>query len=194
MKNVILVTTMWNMLRDELEGEGLRRQQDLIDEFWRPLIYNGAFVSRFDGTPASAFSLVSQLAGREAVVLDYQKQIVDDEYELSHTTAGTSLLQKLETTKVEYTLKLTSLEKELEEAVALGDKPAIKDKERETAEVKEMLKWIDRSVEKLEAQPGPRIKRQIARVMTGESMGHAVTALAAILNIALFVVRVVVGA
>lgn len=194
LNNTIMVTTMWYMLREELQGEGLNRQQQLIDEFWRPLIDKGAWVARFDGTPASAFQIVSQLAGRESVVLEHQRELVDEERDLGATGAGRSLLQQLESTKVEYSLKLANLEKELEREIARGNRNAALEKERQVAEVSDMLKRLDKSLTKLNSRPGPRIKQQVSRLMTGENATRAVSVLAAILNVTLFVVRVVVGA
>ncbi|KAK4466210.1 hypothetical protein QBC42DRAFT_259708 [Cladorrhinum samala] len=192
--NTIMVTTMWYMLREEFQGEGLNRQQQLIDEFWRPLIDKGAWVARFDGTPASAFQIVSQLAGRESVVLEHQRELVDEERDLGATGAGRSLLQQLESTKVEYSLKLANLEKELERETARGNRTAALEKERQVAEISTMLKRLDKSLSKLNTRPGPRIKQQVSRLMTGENATRAVSVLAAILNVTLFVVRVVVGA
>ncbi|KAK4638732.1 hypothetical protein QC761_704930 [Podospora bellae-mahoneyi] len=193
MANVVLVTTMWYMLRDEYEGEGLRRQTQLSEKYWKSLTEKGAGVTKFEGTPESAWSIVRKLAPKEPVVLDYQRQVIEEGRDLIRTNAGNSLLQKLESTKVEYSIRLKDLEDQHDEAIAIGDKAVARDKEREISEAQDVLRRIDKSVAKLGAQPGPRIKEGVARAMKGQAAGRAVTVLAAILNITLFVVQLVVG-
>ncbi|KAK4227137.1 P-loop containing nucleoside triphosphate hydrolase protein [Podospora fimiseda] len=193
LKNTILVTTMWNLLRDEAQRTGLNRQQELIDEFWRPLINKGAWVASFDGSPASAFQIVSQVASKQPVVLDHQREMMEEERNLEATSAGRSLLQQLESTRIQYSLKLVRLEKEMESQIGSGDKATARVKEKEIAEVTDILKRLDRSLEKLNTRPGPRIKEKISRLMSGENAARAVNVVSAVLNLTLFVVRVVVG-
>ncbi|KAK4159270.1 hypothetical protein QBC43DRAFT_131876 [Cladorrhinum sp. PSN259] len=195
LKKTILVTTMWYMLRDEFYGEGLNRQQQLIDEFWRPLMDKGAEVRRFDGSPASASQIVSRLIGddSEPVVLDHQREIIDQGRTLEATSAGRTLLQQLESTKVEYTVKLANLERELEYEIDQNNRAGAREKEKQMDQVREMLKRVDRSLAKLKTQPGLRIKERIGEVMTGANATRAVHVLSAILNITWFIVQVVVG-
>ncbi|KAK4182193.1 hypothetical protein QBC35DRAFT_445564 [Podospora australis] len=194
MNNVILVTTMWYVMRGDLEGQGMRREGELMNDYWRPLIDKGAIVSRFSGSPESAFSIVSKLAAKEPVVLKLQEETIDSEKGLRKTAAGQNLLQRLETTKVEYTVQLMNLEQEIDEEAARGNKLVVKAKEKESAEVRDLIKGIERSMAQLDVQPGPRIKQKIAQLKArGLTTERAVGVLATLLNITLFVVRVAVG-
>ena len=59
MANVVLLTTMWNQLRDE--GVGLRRDQELREQFWSVMESKGSYIRRFDGSRAMAEAVVCRL-------------------------------------------------------------------------------------------------------------------------------------
>lgn len=67
LKNVILITTKWNLLRSEDRRRALQREQDLVDNYWADMIEKGSYVAQFDGTPGSAYPLVFQNADQESV-------------------------------------------------------------------------------------------------------------------------------
>ncbi|KAF9555465.1 hypothetical protein CPC08DRAFT_607219, partial [Agrocybe pediades] len=55
----VLVTTMWDQLRSD--DIGIRREQDLIKNFWRDMVSNGSTVDRFFNDQASAWDIVGKL-------------------------------------------------------------------------------------------------------------------------------------
>ena len=86
-----LVTTWW----DSLKGRsGLataeKRQSELIKDFWRPLIAEGAVAKRFNNTSASAFQIVDELIGRESGRdnLLLQEELVEQKKRLNETEAA----------------------------------------------------------------------------------------------------------
>lgn len=193
--NVMLVTTMWNTLRDDAEGAALRREQQLMDEFWAPMINKGSWVARFDGTPRSAFSFIWQLAGRESVVLNVQKEIVDQELSVLETSAGTSLLHQLETDAVVYRQQSARLKAliEQEEGKVLKDKEELRCLKAEKADVDKILDQFRASAEHMRARPGPGFReafKELMRTKRTEMLGDAVAILAAILNFAVFACHV----
>jgi hypothetical protein len=189
LKNVILVTTMWNKVRDEDYGEALRREQQLLNDFWKPMVKKGSYMAQFDGTPDTAFALIWQLVGKEEVVLSVQKEIVDQDMDVLHTAAGQNLLGVLEMDKVEYELRLKELESRME--AESGNKAKIRVLRQQKSEVGAILKRIERSIDKMKVRPGPTIKARIKAIMP--EAGVAVAVLVGVLNISLFVVRMVAG-
>ncbi|KAK3988227.1 P-loop containing nucleoside triphosphate hydrolase protein [Cladorrhinum sp. PSN332] len=195
MKNVIMVTTMWYLLMphgDVGRGDGLRREQELTDEFWRPLIDRGAWVARFEGTHESAMQIVSQLASKQPVVLDHQRQIVEDELDLKGTGAGKSLEEELEANKVTYLARLAALEQELKHAT---DKDLAKKTEREIDQVRSLLKRVEQALDTLKSRPGPGIKEKVAKLMSGDNGARAITAtlLSTLIHVTLYIVNLVSG-
>jgi hypothetical protein len=111
MKNVVLLTTMWDTLKDE--GLGLRRDQQLRQEFWSVMESKGSFIRRFDGSGDMAEAIVCRLMRQPNVVLDIQRELVDEGKRLDETSAGQLLVPKLEERIRESTVQLQILEKNI---------------------------------------------------------------------------------
>jgi hypothetical protein len=91
-KHVVLVSTMWNKVKEEFEDAAYDKEAQLTDDFWREMILGGSYAQRFLGTRASAEGIISQLVGsREPVVLQIQRELVDGDMKLSATAAGSVL-------------------------------------------------------------------------------------------------------
>ncbi|KAH6950201.1 hypothetical protein HG530_001374 [Fusarium avenaceum] len=193
--NVILVTTMWNVLRREDRQRALQREQELIDNFWGHMIDRGAYVAQFNGTPQSAYPLVHQLADQQSVVLDIQKEIVDQDRSLLETAAGATLAQKLRDDHEAYQLKLFSLHDQLDrkqrEQPPL-DKVEIRQLKNDIKGTEKLLEAISCSVEIMEIRPGSPMRQRVKLAMK-EHGATAITALGMALNIAFFTVRMSLG-
>ncbi|KAI6125851.1 hypothetical protein EDD16DRAFT_1702963 [Pisolithus croceorrhizus] len=57
-KNVILVTTMWDDVTEEV---GLARERELHSDFWGAMIVLGSTTHRFEGTSESAWKIINSL-------------------------------------------------------------------------------------------------------------------------------------
>lgn len=86
MKNIVLVTTKWNLVSDQ--GVAEARESQLISEFFEPMIKLGAQVTRDYGTQVSAQAIVRRVLGMPAIDLSVQKQIVDEDRAPKDTDAG----------------------------------------------------------------------------------------------------------
>ncbi|CAM1507992.1 Fc.00g048400.m01.CDS01 [Cosmosporella sp. VM-42] len=194
LKNVILVTTMWNMFRSEDRRRAVRREQELLDIFWRPMVEKGSYVAQFDGTPDSAYALVFQLAGKQSVVLDIQKEIVDQDRSILETVAGTTLVHQLEKDHEIYQLKTCDLEDQLDQE--LRAQPRDKEKIQRLKEEKQQVEKIQRlmriTVDRMRIQPGSPMRQRIKQAMR-ESGRTVVMVLGVVLNLTCFVVQLGLG-
>jgi len=193
LKNVILVTTMWDKVRDEHYGQALRHEQELLNDFWKPMEEKGSYLAQFDGTRDSAFALVWQLAAKESVILDVQKETVDQDMDVLHTAAGVSLVEKLNVDKVEYELRLKKIESQMEKEEESGNNAAVKELRTQKSDVEAILRRIDRSINQMRVRPGSMVKARIKEVVTGRHVETAIGVLVAVLNITLFVVKMAIG-
>ncbi|KAI6040123.1 P-loop containing nucleoside triphosphate hydrolase protein, partial [Pisolithus marmoratus] len=57
-KNIILVTTMWDEVTEEV---GSARERELQSDFWRSMISFGSTIHRFEGTMESAWKIINSL-------------------------------------------------------------------------------------------------------------------------------------
>ncbi|KAI6113385.1 hypothetical protein EDD17DRAFT_1421515, partial [Pisolithus thermaeus] len=113
---VWLVTTMWDKAKSMELAES--RALQLEENFWRPLIEEGARHKRFEeNSSRCAWEIVQDLTG-EGVTLLLQEELVDKEMELSETTAGQVLYQQLQRDLLE---RIQTIKRLQEEAKAQGD-------------------------------------------------------------------------
>lgn len=108
LSNVLLVTSRWA----EVDlGTGAERERQLKEKFWAYMLGHGSNISRFHGDRPSAVSLISQLLQRDSVVLQLQKELVDEGKKLDDTAAGSYVSDNLEKLKQQYRDELASLER-----------------------------------------------------------------------------------
>jgi hypothetical protein len=89
LQNVALVTTMWNEV-DELTGS--RREDELREHFWGPMIEAGSKMTRFEYTYESAWDILDQFSGLRRP-LQLQVEMVDQGKTLGQTAAGSELFR-----------------------------------------------------------------------------------------------------
>ncbi|KAL4259598.1 G domain-containing protein [Pleurotus pulmonarius] len=92
--NVILITTMWS---DKVPADvGGRREAELVDKFWKPMLDLGSAHMRFMGSYESAWEIVRAVIARaEARPVLLQQELVDLHKVLRETEAGKTLYGEL---------------------------------------------------------------------------------------------------
>lgn len=193
MKNVVLVTTMWNKVRDEDIGEALRREQELFDNYWRSMEDKGSYLASFDGSTDSALALILQLSGNDGVVLDIQKEIVEQDRDVLHTSAGQNLLRELHVDREGYEIKLKALSRQVQMEKQQGSTSKVKAICAQQAEVEAEMKKIEESIRLMVVKPRSRIRERIERVIASKGMETTISILAGVLNITLFIVKITTG-
>jgi hypothetical protein len=111
MANVVLLTTMWGELKDE--GMGLRRDQQLRRQFWNVMESQGSSIRRFDGSSDMAEAIICRLMRRPNVILDIQRELVDQGKRLDETSAGQFIVPGLEERIGESALQIQDLDKHI---------------------------------------------------------------------------------
>lgn len=92
--NIVLTTTMWDEVS---ESEGAAREDELIRDYWRPMMERGSYVRRFHYSQESALSILApffrEVHKRSALLL--QKELSDLRLQLNDTSAGKVLYLEL---------------------------------------------------------------------------------------------------
>ncbi|KAI0387657.1 P-loop containing nucleoside triphosphate hydrolase protein [Hypomontagnella monticulosa] len=114
LKNVILLTTFWDLLEDQ--SVGARRQQQLRDDFWSDMIAKGSYVRRFNGTAGMAEALIIRLMGKEPMVLKIQRDVMQHRMRLEDTAAGERIMAIMEQSLRQKGEELNDLEMQMLEA------------------------------------------------------------------------------
>lgn len=92
LKDIFLVTTMWHQVDEDI---GADREMELRGTFWRRMIERGATMDRFRGDRGSAIALLTRVMTRDNLVLQLQRELVDEGKALVETAAGRSLHNSL---------------------------------------------------------------------------------------------------
>ncbi|KAI0438339.1 P-loop containing nucleoside triphosphate hydrolase protein [Xylaria telfairii] len=105
--NVVLATSMWDRVTEE---EGMARERELKDKFWKvPLAY-GAKAARHEGTPESAQAIARTLMAKKPFFVQLQKEMGRDNKALRDTAAGQQVMMELAKIKEEHKRELAEME------------------------------------------------------------------------------------
>ena len=117
--NILLVTTMWDLLPDPSFGES--REEELRENFWKSLIEKGSITARSSGDRQSALAIIKRVAfdqrmgSTSGVALAIQKEIVDEHKTLDATSAGEALARGMDTMAQQHRKELNQIRRENEE-------------------------------------------------------------------------------
>lgn len=125
--NIILATTKWDMLKrsDESMESGIRRERELLNkqDFWGFMIRGGSTVMRHDGSSNSAWNIISYIMRRkQSVVLEIQRQMVDQRQILDDTAAGHFVQGELFKVRQQHERDLQDLKESMEHASKRKDR------------------------------------------------------------------------
>ena len=118
---VVLATTMWGIIDKKPGGFelGVERERELMenDGFWGNMRRQRSHIMRHDGSVDSAKNIINTLVSRRKnVVLQLQREMVDEGKTLDQTSAGLFLRQELLAVRRRHEEQLEQLRQELQEA------------------------------------------------------------------------------
>jgi hypothetical protein len=154
-----LATTMWkNLNGPNLSYDtGVAREKELTSrkDWWGMMCERGSSVVRHDGTKECALEMIEDLIQRRAqggpVLLEIQKEMVDDKKSLEDTAAGQEVEKELTLAKKKFEEQLTDIQESYDEA--------LKERDMQLAEVlKEQRDDLEKKLQKAgEAQENLKI-------------------------------------
>ncbi|KAJ4292500.1 hypothetical protein N0V90_009162 [Kalmusia sp. IMI 367209] len=159
LRNVLLVTSRWNEVDP---GVGAERERQLKDKFWAYMLGKGSNISRFHGDRPSAVGLVSQLICKETVVLELQRELVDDGKQLDETTAGAYLSDNLDNLRRQYRDELAALER-LKQDLLDNDRAMRRQIQRDWEEEEARIRQVDKDQVSLQRPVGIEVRHEIQK-------------------------------
>ena len=150
---VLLVTTHWDALSDLQIGQN--REKKLIDEYWKPLIAQGARYARFDGSTASARTIVQNALNQRTVFspvpLNIQQEMIDQRLQIPETAAGQSLNEDIIRLQKSFANELEALRREMSQAFKAKDENASKVLAEEQKKLEVKLEKAERERKSMES-------------------------------------------
>jgi hypothetical protein len=127
--SIMLVSTMWEELRPENGGTsiGERREAELRsnDRFWGTMEKGGSRIARHNGTASSAKAILSQMVHQKKVVLEIQRQMVDENLSLVKTVAGEFLERSFTEARKQQEEELRGMKESMEAAKTEKDQEMV---------------------------------------------------------------------
>nr|POE77907.1 hypothetical protein CFP56_09550 [Quercus suber] len=180
--NVILLTTMWDKLKDRVEG--LDRDQQLRTDFWNLMAAKGSYITSFDGSKEMAEGLVITLLTKEEVVLDIQKELKDEKLPLLATSAGRLLATTAGDNLDRANARVRVLEDTLAKAQREQDAALLRAAEHERRALLAERKRYQRDQERLQAKVAEDTKKKIESETKGSKWSSRVQIFAVVTNLA----------
>ncbi|KAN0070787.1 P-loop containing nucleoside triphosphate hydrolase protein [Elaphomyces granulatus] len=145
LNSVILATTHWRNADDISipESVGQARTKELMEtrDFWGGMIERGSKVVKHDGSKESALWIVSNLVDRKIrVILDIQRQLIDQKRNLNDTDAAQALQSELRAERKRFEVKLSGLKEDMKSALKENDVKWQKQIEEDQAKYKADIK------------------------------------------------------
>lgn len=149
--SVVLATTMWGYISDITIGEQRERQLITESQLWKAMIDQGSSVFRQDNGRASAMRIIQYLIDRSRpVVLDLQRELIDEKKLLGQTEAGQEITSEIEKQKQHYDKRLKQLEQELKDALVGKDREMSEELEETRQEYRARIANGEEDVKKLQ--------------------------------------------
>jgi hypothetical protein len=159
LKNVILVTTMWKGVDPKV---GAAREKELRDEFWKLMLNFGSTMMRYHGDEDSAVAIASQLLSKSTIVLELQRELVDESKKLSDTAAGSFVNDNIEDLKTKYEEELHSLD-QLRRDLIDSDREMKRQLQQEFADEKRKLETLSLQQRQLQRYVGQEVRADMQR-------------------------------
>jgi peptidoglycan/xylan/chitin deacetylase (PgdA/CDA1 family) len=167
LSSVVLATTMWRGVEMD---RALQREQQLVTspKFWAGMIAKGSKVMRQDQEAESAMAIVDYLVARKRpVVLDIQRQLVDDNMTLDRTSAGMEVQAEIAKHRELYQKKLDEYKQEMQAAIRAKDKESQDEILSLRREIEQKLKKDEEDRLKLQADKD-ELRRQMDEQLAKE--------------------------
>jgi hypothetical protein len=180
LKNVMLVTTRWNEVEESI---GASRERELRDQFWKYMLGNGSTMMRYYGDEDSALTIASQLLSKSTIILDLQRELVDEGKTLDRTAAGSLVNDNIEDLKAKYEQELADLET-LRRSLIESDREMKRQIQKDWEREQEKLEQARAQQVSLRADVGNQVRQEIRQeTRKRSSLGMFLPLLPTVLNL-----------
>ena len=157
LKNVLLVTTRWNEVD---EAVGASREKELRESFWAYMLNKGSTMTRFYGNKDSATAIASQLVSKSGIVLEIQKEMVDQGKTLNNTVAGSFVKEDIGEMKARYEKELRDLE-ELRQTLEDSDRAMKRQIQQDWGREQQRLRTANEDEQRLRRDIAAEVRQEI---------------------------------
>ena len=139
LKNVILVTNMWGEVSRDV---GEARENELSRNFFKPVLDKGAQMIRHYNTAQSAHDIILRIMRNHPLVLQIQRELVDEHKDILDTAAGEAVNRELNEQIRRHQAELKAVQEGLMQALKEKDEETRKELEEETKKLQGQMERI----------------------------------------------------
>ena len=139
LKNVVLVTNMWD---DVSRDAGESREKELSTNFFKPALDKGARMTRHHNTEQSARDAVRMIMKNRHVVLQIQRELVDERRDITRTSAGEIINRELNELIRRHQASLNEIQEGMRQALREKDEETRQELEEEKRQLQEEMRKI----------------------------------------------------
>ena len=161
LKNVVLVTNMWGEVSPEA---GEDREKQLSNKFFKPALDNGAQLARHQNTSQSAHDIIQRIMGNHPVVLQIQRELVDEQKDIVRTAAGGAVNRELKEQMRRHQDELEGIQKDIEQALKEKDEQTRQELEEDRRRLQEQVDKVRQDSESMALNYAAERRRMEARM------------------------------
>ena len=161
LKNVVLVTNMW---KEDSQAVNEAREKELSEKFFKPAIDKGAQLVRHHNTTPSAHDILRKIVKNHPVVLQIQRELVDERKDIIDTAAGDSINAELKAQIRRHQADLKELREEMAQALKAKDDEMRQELEEAKRELEEKVTKVRKASEGMAAGYAAEKKKMADRM------------------------------
>ena len=136
LRNVVLVTNMWGEVSQE---DGEEREEELITNFFKPVLDKRAQIARHHNTVESAHDIIRHIIRNRPAALQIQRELVDEGKDIGDTAAGEAVNKELNEQIRRHRAELKTIKEEMEKAMKDKDEETRRELEEETRKLQDHI-------------------------------------------------------
>jgi hypothetical protein len=157
LKNVVLVTNMWGEVPLDV---GEAREQELVGQFFKPVLDKGAQIARHHNTVESAHDIIRRIMNNRPIALQIQRELVDEGMNLTDTAAGQAVNRELNEQIERHRAELRAVQEEMLRAQQRRDEETRQELEEETRKIQEEMNRMRVNSEEMAASYNEEKKKR----------------------------------
>ena len=144
LKNVVLATSMWGMVPLDV---GESREKGLSSNFFKPVLDKGAQMVRHHNTAQSAQDIIRMIMKNQPLVLQIQRELVDEHKDIVDTAAGEAVNRELNKQIRRHQAELKEIQEQMMQAMKEKDEETRQEMEEESRKLREQMEKIKKDSE-----------------------------------------------
>jgi chromosome segregation ATPase len=149
LKNVVIVTNMWGSV---IHQKGVERERELADEHFKAAIGKGAQLCRHKNTPESARAILRAILKNQPVVLEIQRELIDEGKDIGQTAAGAELKREILEVEEKYQKEIKALEENMQKAMEEKDEESREELEEEKRRMEAVIEKHRKDSEEMQSK------------------------------------------